>query len=128
MTEHLFKLKKDSKMVGYLKLASGWTQFQSLGRIAWYYPCDFKWTSAHQFVTKDKNGKDVFAGDEVLVYRGRENIGEGYVFFNDRFLWWTVNNSSQGNDRGYPQDWSQLTLCDVDVEIIEEKEDDTNKT
>ena len=77
------------------------------------------------FVTLDKNGKDVFAGDEVLVYKGSKNIGEGYVFFNKRFLWWTVNNSNQDNDRECPQDWSQLSLCDVDIElIIEDKEDE----
>ena len=78
---------------------------------------------SHLFVTKDKNGKDVFKDDEVLVYRGKENIGEGYVHFNERFMWWVVDNSNQDNDREPPQDWSQLTLCDVDIELIEDKED-----
>ena len=76
------------------------------------------------FVCKDKNGKDVLAGDEVLVYRGKKNIGEGYINFNERFLWWVVDNSSQDNDREAPQDWSQLTLCDVDIELIKDKEDE----
>jgi len=76
------------------------------------------------FVTKDKNGKDVFDKDEVLVYRGNKNIGEGHVFFNERFLCWTVNNSSQDNDRESPQDWSQLSLCDVEIELIEDKENE----
>ena len=67
MTEHLFKLMKDGKAVGYLRLKDGWTQFHSTNfeKDQWYYPCGFKWTSAHSFVTKDKNGKDVFADDEV---------------------------------------------------------------
>jgi len=65
MDKHLFKLKKDGKTVGYLKLANGWTQFQRIGRDDWYYPCDFKWNTAHPFVTKDKNGKDIYKGDET---------------------------------------------------------------
>ena len=129
MAEHLFKLKKEGKTVGYCK----WTE-----QFGWHYSLttDFKKTFTHfvvsqtipisiyPFVTKDKNGKDVFASDEVLVYKGKENIGEGYVDFNERFLWWVVNNSNQDDDRESPQDWSQLSLCDVDIELIEDKDDE----
>jgi hypothetical protein len=132
MNEHLFKLKKDGKTVGYLRLNDkiwwkinrSWIEIDPQEGCSEFFEDDNGWDTAHPFVTKDKNGKDVFARDEVLVYRGRENIGEGHIFFNDRFLWWTVNNSSQDNDRGYPQDWSQLTLCDVDIELIEDKENE----
>ena len=137
MNEHLFKLKKDSKTVGY-------SHINNYGQLMFRFPDEADWwcinifwskmidrygfgicpCSYHPFVTKDKTGKDVFKGDEVLVYKGKKNIGEGYVDFNERFLWWVVNNSNQDNDRESPQDWSQLSLCDVDIELIEDKNDE----
>ena len=114
MNEHLFKLKKDDKTVGYLKLAAGWTQFQILGRNDWYYPCDMKWTSAHPFVTKDKNGKDVFGDDPVwLHWKGKKTKGE---IIKEGLFW--KYKSHEGYSR---------TLCKFDIshiELIEDKEDD----
>ena len=81
MTEHLFKLKKDGKTVGYLKInpKGKWDKlhpmedkfmFRPVGEAhkdKWYcigYKClDFN--SGHPFVTKDKNSDDVFADDKV---------------------------------------------------------------
>ncbi len=100
MNEHLFKLKKDGKMVGYEKYIycdqrEGYVKGKSLvpqhskdGKYWEYiYLWDLKtrpkgyWFEAHfdmdvyiehdekcPFVTKDKNGEDVFAGDKV-IYR-----------------------------------------------------------
>lgn len=54
MNEHLFKLKKDGKTVGYMCIKDGCVS-----------TCSDPWDIAHPFVTKDKHGKDVFAGDRV---------------------------------------------------------------
>lgn len=150
--EHLHKLKKDGKTVGYehhiqedlikgkliiiehkMPYSEVWFDALEISRSDSQYEGDLgvlsNWIDHDEkcpFVTKDKNGKDVFKGDEVLVYRGKVNIGEGYVDFNERFLWWVVNNSNQDNDREAPQDWSQRTLCDVDIELIEDKENENN--
>lgn len=68
---HLFKLKKDGKTVGYLKFAerAKGILFSPLLDGIWV-PYDkgnpaMVFDIAHLFVCKDKNGKDVFADDEV---------------------------------------------------------------
>lgn len=72
--EHLYKLKKDGKTVGYCKLIKYRDPLDSIRRwVGWGYSKDGKkwgqrqttFDTAHPFVTKDKNGKDVFAGDSV---------------------------------------------------------------
>ena len=78
MNEHLFKLKKDGKTVGYLKIDRGlvcWkhTTLSVTINETWYTVhnstrIDFNTT--HPFVTKDKNGKDVFAGDRIRRING----------------------------------------------------------
>lgn len=113
MSEHLFKLKKDGKTVGYLKLAKGWTQFQALGREDWYYPCDFAWHTAHLFVTKDKNGKDVFAGDTL---RSKDELRKYKVIWDERRCrWWLC---------GVDKAWAVNEPIWEDYEQIEEKKDD----
>ena len=73
--KHLFKLKKDGKTVGYLELRIR-TQygypvlwFRNLGRLdegrEWHSGNNIQADSIHPFVTKDKHGDDVFAGDSV---------------------------------------------------------------
>ena len=80
MNEYLFKLKKDGKAVGYIEI------YQNGNIRLQYDKCSCPWshigwkfhlrkfldkksvTSIHPFVTKDKHGKDVFAGDKV-IYR-----------------------------------------------------------
>ncbi len=71
--EHLFKLKKDGKTVGYLKIDKDlvcWrhTTLSAALNKTWHtvhnsVRIDFD--TAHCFVTKDKNGKDMFADDSV---------------------------------------------------------------
>lgn len=79
--EHLFKLKKDGKTVGYLKIRGGnilgsvdgkrftFVTEQNQSRGIYLYQDIGRpfidYDSAHPFVTKDKNGKDVFSGDKV---------------------------------------------------------------
>jgi hypothetical protein len=69
--EHLFKLKKDGKTVGWLLIAKGKVWGKSR------YECDefsewdnwgFMFDTAHPFVTKDKDGKEVFEDNEVKMF------------------------------------------------------------
>lgn len=72
---NLFKLKKDGKTVGYLELLVRtpygypvlW--FRDLGRLdegrEWHSGNNVQADSIHPFVTKSKDGKDVFADDEI---------------------------------------------------------------
>ena len=67
--EHLFKLTKDSKTVGYCKWTEdwGWKYYNDLepeNEFTHFLVAQTGFT-AHPFVTKDKNGKDVFEGDSV---------------------------------------------------------------
>ena len=83
--EHLFKLKKDGKTVGYLQLKSDVPSPKTAAEnpltatqgLIWYNAektimalkdIEIQWDTAHLFVTQDKHGKDVFAGDKV-IYR-----------------------------------------------------------
>ena len=113
MNEHLFKLKKDGKTVGYLKLAKGWTQFQHLDFDNWYYPCDFTWDTAYPFVTKDKNGKDVFARDRIRRINGEPCFIEWFA----EECRYVLHN----NDNYYDIDVLEL---EQGIELIEEKEND----
>ncbi len=81
MNEHRFKLKKDGKTVGYMQISEEVDTLSTTDPMAvfikkvngeWrtyefdsirHYKVTFN--SVHPFVTKDKNGKDVFAGDSV---------------------------------------------------------------
>lgn len=60
MTEHLFQLRKDGKVVGYLMIGKG-IVFQSIENSV--NPEDFD--TANPFVCNDKNGKKVFGGDTI---------------------------------------------------------------
>ena len=120
MNEQLFKLKKNGETVGYLKLAKGWTQFQSLGRNDWYYPCDFAWHTAHPFVTHDKNGKDVFA-DDFVWYHWRGKKSKAKVVKEDLF-----NRIVSCDDKSQPFLGLPRTFCKSDrqhIELIEDEED-----
>ena len=114
--KHLFKLKKDGKTVGYLKLAKGWTQFHSIERPdgRWFYPCDFKWTTAHPFVTTDKHGKDVFADDKIkFLTPTMMRPAEGTVLWYDKLMNWIVEEKT--NER-----WSLYSVHEI--ELIEESQ------
>ena len=73
--EHLFKLKKDGKTVGYSTLIKYYDPLDNSRHwTMWGYSKNGKkwiqqritFDTAHPFVTKDKNGKDVFAGDKAF--------------------------------------------------------------
>ena len=81
MIDYLFKLKKDGKTVGYLMLMGAEARYgfdsdecvythnifemQLCKEYQDSYQSFLSVLIAHPFVTKDKNGKDVFAGDKV---------------------------------------------------------------
>ena len=134
MIEPLFKLKKDGKTVAYSK----WTE-----HLGWQYSLTaaFKNTfthyvvaqtqpiTAHPFVTKDKNGKDVFAGDKIrrVNYTGdpkpRENAGEeGVVVWHHGFLQWSLK---VGSENSYLlNDLADSEIFEDGIELIEAKDND----
>lgn len=71
------------------------------------------------FVTKDKNGKDVFAGDRV---KSDTCIGfhEGIVTYRPDFSDYVVVKDGFDVDEGY----GNFGCKSKDIELIEEKEDD----
>lgn len=76
MSEQLFKLKKGGEFVGYECVSEGETPDTEEKCLNWVYSKDGKSWSLEPilhdekcpFVTTDKNGDRVFAGDEVKVY------------------------------------------------------------
>ena len=119
MNEHLFKLKKDGKVVGFEKRAQYRPSdddlciFSSYDGIQWFEnELANGYNSAHPFVTEDKNGKDVFADDPVwLHWKGKKTKGE---IIKEGLFW------KYKNHEGYSR-----TLCKFDIshiELIEEKE------
>lgn len=143
--EHLFKLKKDGKTVGYERFVycdqrEGYLKGKSLvpqhskDGVHWgyIYLWELKtstkgyWFEAqldndtyiehdekYPFVTKDKNGKDVFAGDRIKA---------GNWYFE--VIWQKYGYGLKGEKSGF---WRQFHEFE-DIELIKEKEDDTNKT
>ena len=116
--EHLFKLKKDEeKLVGYLLLKCG-AIFWKTKYEGDEWTCNpefaFEWATAYPFVTKDRNGKDVFADDPVwLHWKGKKTEGQ---IIKEGLFW--KYKSHEGYSR---------ILCKFDIsyiELIEEKEND----
>jgi len=141
MGKHLFKLKKDGKAVGYLEFKDGkfvysnedgsyvspycisiWKgkvfSFQCPAYSSSYYEHDeCEYDSIHLFVTKDKNGKDVFADDEVQSKDGLRKYK--VVWDGQRCRWWLC---------GVDKAWAVNEPIWEDYKLIKGKEDDTNKT
>lgn len=117
-TKHLFKLKKDGKTVGYMQLQKHNKPNEHIGFL-WRYSrdCKHRWTgqkarwpifnSAHPFVTKDKNGKDVFAGDKVKA---------GNWYFE--VIWQKYGYGLKGKKSGW---WRQFHEFEG-IELIEEEQ------
>ena len=130
--EHLFKLKKDGKTVGYLKInpEGKWDElhpmedkfmFRPIGEAhkgKWYcigYKClDFD--SIHPFVTKDKNGKDVFEGDRVYVF---DKVA-CKVIWSSTHRGWAVQLCE--NPEGLPM--SMSSFYPKDIELIKDKDNE----
>ena len=116
MTEHLFKLKKNGRIVGYCK----WTK--DLGFIYSLTP-DFEKPfthfavaqtediSAHPFVTKDKNSRNVFADDMVSF------LAPNSDYKKTSLVEWTDCGAVVAADIDY---FPYLGECS-DIELIEEK-------
>ena len=89
MREIKFRLLNGNEIVGYLRLKGGWTQFQAIGRDDWYYPCNFKWTFAEQYIDrKDKNGVDLdwWEGD---VFKCADTSIDRIIFKDGCFWMWS---------------------------------------
>jgi len=141
MTEHLFKLKKDGKTVGYLEFKDGkfvysnedgsyvspycisiWNgkvfSFQCPAYGSSYYEHDeCEYDSLHPFVTKDKNGKDVFAGDKVKGHGVWGSTSESKVVFSYK----------SGAEVEIGDNWVNLSRF-RDIELIEDKENEELNT
>ncbi len=93
---NLFKLKKDGKTVGYLKIEDGDIWFRGSG--IWYrfrsYLGVTGFDEALPYVCDDKNGDKVFAGDKVIrkdlisphkgIVTYRPNHAD-YIILKDRY-------------------------------------------
>ena len=147
MTEHLFKIKKDGKTVGYLELKGGIPSpetaaekpLTAIAGLVWYTAgktlmalrdIELQWDTAHPFVTKDKNGKDVFAGDEIKalyywptpdrkpnVYARNPQPITGKVGWRDETFNWVLYHTP--NTPEFAELWKLY-----DIELIEAKEND----
>ena len=118
--EHLFKLKKDGKTVGYLKIANNGKKSGlvfSLSGDIWSHVTQEgmlpQFDTAHPFVTKDKNGNDVFAGDEVVSSDGLRKYK--VTWDERRCRWWLC---------GVDKAWAVNEPAWEDYELIEDKEDE----
>lgn len=116
--EHLFKLKKDGKCVGYLKIENcklfatsvifnkdvwGYVDKQiaadtGIGRLSFWLDEDVHeeicFDSIYPYVCDDKNGKKVFAGDKALAdlteLTGEKDIQEIDAVVQGGFNFWDV--------------------------------------
>ncbi len=128
MNEHLFKLKEGGKVVGYLKIDRGlvcWktTTLSAALNETWHTvhnSARIDFDTAHPFVTKDKNGKDVFAGDMVsfVLAEGFGVTGRyiGIVYYCEKRLAFCVNALPAWDVR--------IKYNCSDIELIEDKKDE----
>lgn len=138
MNEHLFKLKREGKTVGYLLLEDGFLQASTNGKNYFYvqaqspagglliYPSNnlfwLDYDTAHPFVTKDNSGKDVFADDKIKALyfwpdAKKPQTITGKVGWRDETLNWVLYHTPNTPECAFL--W-QLH----DIELIEDKEDD----
>lgn len=130
MNEHLFKLKKDGKTVGYLLIEDGFLMVSENG-INYYSAYEqspagglkicqegnifslIDFDTSHPFVCKDKNGKDVFVGDRVRRINGEPCFIEWYA---EECRYVLHNN----------QNYYDIDVLELEqgIELIEEKEND----
>jgi len=114
---YLFKLTKDGKTVGYLRIKEGkvwwqYTEYDKLVNACWYEvrtgkPIDFD--TAHPFVCKDKNDKDVFGGDKVESMGGNRCLVAWHEVHQQWCLWHIEGDYYFG-----------ALTSNEDVELIEE--------
>lgn len=80
----LFKLKKDDKVVGYLKIGNGLVYLNPINRPGYWCVydgplCKGLFDAAHLFVTTDKNGDKIFAFDRCQALYETGGVIEGEV-------------------------------------------------
>ena len=134
MNKHLFKLKKYGKTVGYLKIDRDlvcWrhTTLSTALNKTWHTvhnSARIDFDTAHPFVTKDKNGNDVFAGDRIkrVTAEGcfdpsRKAGREGIVVWHHGFLQWSLK---VGTENSYlMEDLADSEIFEAEIELIEDK-------
>ena len=120
--EHLFKLKKDGKCVGLMKIENGEVYIQKPKDKYWDFQyvssrskpeanIIIKFDTAHLFVTKDKHGKDVFAGDKIISSDGLRKYK--VTWDERRCRWWLC---------GIEKPWAVNEPVWENYELIEGKE------
>ena len=117
--EHLFKLKKDGKYVGKLRIKNGevWWKYAEYSKVVnscWYSVRTGKaivFDTAHPFVTKDKHGKDVFANDKVISSDGLRKYK--VIWDERRCRWWLC---------GIEKPWAVNEPVWENYELIEDKD------
>lgn len=89
MTNLLIKLKLKGKTVGYLKIRDGFVWYRTDGIWRRYTGHEIEFDTAHLFVCKDKNKKDVFDGDKIKgTIRDCDSPVQGTIFWNKDALCW----------------------------------------
>jgi len=132
MNDYLFKLKKDGKKVGYLKIV-GAQFFYGLSLVNFQsWPIDIfkrviktpnlRSLSNHPFVTKDTNGRKVFADDNIKALYFWPDAKDpqtitGKVEWRDETFNWVLYHTP--NTPEFAELW-QL----YDIELIEDKPDE----
>lgn len=105
MKHLLFKLKKDGKTIGYCKLLKYHDPLDSSRHWAgWGYSKNgtnwgqriISFDTAHSFVTQDKHGKDVFAGDKVNRIDDDELFYK--VAYHPETCQWFIENNEDSFD------------------------------
>lgn len=117
MTEKRYKLTKDGKCVGYMRIADGYISYRSVTGKNWLARCVFEWDAIHDLVCQDRRGKDVYEGDKVRWWEhGYERDSfNGTVKWSALYAGWAlVSEETCSQFRMAPQDrvW--------EIELIEE--------
>lgn len=114
---HLFKLKKDGKDAGYLRITCNAVMYKNKTTYGqWLFTHSAanleepSFDTAHPFVCKDKDNKDVFA-NSLVWFRWMGKKIKAKVVKDDLFIHLV---SCEGEKRGLPR-----TLCTSDISHIE---------
>ncbi len=121
MTKLLFKLKKNGKTVAYSRFTKSWgweySPTSDFAKPFTHYAVAQSGITAHPFVCRDKNGKDVFEGDRVIANKG-ETIGEheGIVVYRPKFADYVIVKDDYDVEEGY----GNYGLHQKEFELIED--------
>ena len=116
---NLFKLKKDGKTVGYLKIEDGRVWIRDTEHIWRHYGCaDYIHISFDEtlpYVTDDKHGEKVFAGDKVnyKCCGGFNIVGIACFVWNEDVLGWALQDDKRPQPFYYGIDFDS-----DDIELI----------